>query len=205
MNFKEHWDKVYQTKPLNEVSWFQPEPVTSLQFLKELAIPKDAAIIDIGGGDSFFADHLLQLGYKNITVLDISEAAIQRAKQRLGAKAGFVKWVVADARDFNTGEQYDFWHDRAAFHFLTSEKDITEYLATAIRHLTSAAKIMIGTFSDNGPEKCSGLPVQQYREESLSSLLSKWFLKIKCITTDHLTPFHTIQNFLFCSFQKIIN
>jgi ubiquinone/menaquinone biosynthesis C-methylase UbiE len=202
MDLKEHWENIYQKNQLNEVSWYQQEPGVSLQFLKELHIPKDASIIDIGGGDSLFVDHLLGLGYYKITVLDISPTSIEKAKKRLGHKAEKVKWIVADAKNFIVEEQYDFWHDRAAFHFLITEKDVKAYLQMAKMYIKPNGKMVIGTFSETGPDKCSGLPVQKYKEESLNAVLSKWFQKIKCITSNHLTPFNTFQNFLFCSFQK---
>jgi trans-aconitate methyltransferase len=123
---KKHWENIYHTKELNEVSWFQSTPETSLDFFKDFSVPETAKIIDIGGGDSYLVDNLLDLGYKDITVLDISEAAIERAKQRLGERAGKVKWIVADAVTFKPKEKYDFWHDRAAFHFLTDEQDISD-------------------------------------------------------------------------------
>ena len=203
MNKKQHWEKVFTTKQVDEVSWYQQTPQQSLNFVQQLALPKTAAIIDIGGGDSFFVDHLLQLGYSNITVLDISATAIDKAKQRLGEKAVLVNWVVSDILEFKTELQFDCWHDRAAFHFLTTTKEIENYLAIAQQHIIPAGKLIIGTFSTEGPEKCSGLPVKQYNENMLTVSLQKWFKKIRCITTDHITPFKTIQNFLFCSFQKI--
>ncbi len=203
MNKKEHWEQVFNTKQANEVSWYQPTPLQSLDFVKQLAIPADAAIIDVGGGDSLFVDHLLHLGYKNITVLDISATAISRAKMRLGEKAGAVKWIVSDVLQLNSEEQYDCWHDRAAFHFLTTAPEIDRYLSVAQKHTSPTGKLIIGTFSTAAPEKCSGLPVKQYSENMLASTLQKWFSKIRCITTDHVTPFKTIQQFLFCSFQKI--
>lgn len=203
MNKKSHWEKVFTTKQVNEVSWYQQTPKQSLEFVEQLALPKTAAIIDIGGGDSFFVDHLLQMGFTNITVLDISEAAIKKAQQRLGNKATLVKWVVSDILDFKSDAQFDCWHDRAAFHFLTTEEEIESYLAIAQQHIKPAGKLIIGTFSTEGSEKCSGLPVKQYNENILTFTLQKWFEKIKCVTTDHITPFKTIQNFLFCSFQKV--
>jgi 2-polyprenyl-3-methyl-5-hydroxy-6-metoxy-1,4-benzoquinol methylase len=203
MDLKQHWEKVYNTKQLNEVSWYQPSPKESLQFFKELAIPKNASVIDIGGGDSFLVDHLLALGYTNITVLDISAKAIDKAKERLGNKAALVKWVVSDILDFNNEVKYDCWHDRAAFHFLTTAAEIENYIAIAQKKITAKGKLIMGTFSTDGPEKCSGLPVKQYSENLLSSTLEKWFSKIKCITTNHVTPFKTVQNFLFCSFRKL--
>ncbi len=204
MNSKDHWEKVYSSKKLDEVSWYQPTPETSLQFTAQLNIPKHARIIDIGGGDSLLADHLLSLGYENITVLDISAAAINRAKVRLGAAAARIKWMVSDITDFNTEDRYDFWHDRAAFHFLTTPEQVAAYLAVAQKHIAAGGKMVIGTFASNGPEKCSGLPVKQYSENTLANLLKKYFKKIRCITADHLTPFNTIQHFLFCSFQKTV-
>ena len=205
MNIKEHWEKIYNTKQLNEVSWYQQTPEESLQFFQQLDIVKTASVIDIGGGDSFLVDHLLEMGYSNITVLDISETAINKAKVRLGAKAKQVNWIVADILEFNSNMIYDCWHDRAAFHFLTTEAEVENYIAIAKKHIKPAGKLIIGTFSTEGPEKCSGLPVKQYSEKLLSNILEKWFFKIKCITTNHITPFKTIQNFLFCSFQKLSN
>lgn len=202
MNKKEHWENVFSKKLANEVSWYQPLSKDSLDFISQFNLAKNAAIIDIGGGDSFLVDNLLQLGYTNITVLDISSAAIERAKNRLGNKAAMVNWVVSDILDFATDKKFDCWHDRAAFHFLTTEAEIEKYLSIAEQHISADGKMVIGTFSTEGPEKCSGLPVKQYDESALSAVLQKWFTKIKCITTEHITPFKTIQQFLFCSFQK---
>ena len=203
MSTKTHWEKVYSTKQLNEVSWYQPTPQVSLDFINELNIPKDAAIIDVGGGDSYFADYLLKMGYTDISVLDISEAAIERAKERLGKEAEKINWIIADVTALLTGKKFDFWHDRAAFHFLTTETEVQKYLSVAEKHITGKGKMVIGAFSSSGPTICSGLPVKQYSEKTLSDQLKKWFRKIKCITEDHITPFNTIQNFLFCSFNKI--
>ena len=203
MNLKSHWEKVYASRQLNEVSWYQPAPQVSLDFFHELKIPKNASVIDAGGGDSFLADNLLAAGYTNITVLDISEAAISRAKKRLGKDAEKINWLVSDITELATDKKFDCWHDRAAFHFLTTEEQINKYITVAQNHISENGRLIIGTFSTTGPEKCSGLPIKQYNEESISGLLKKWFEKIKCINVDHTTPFHTIQNFLFCSFKKI--
>jgi 2-polyprenyl-3-methyl-5-hydroxy-6-metoxy-1,4-benzoquinol methylase len=199
---KAHWEKIYQTKSLQEVSWFQPKPETSLNFFSEFKIAKDAKIIDIGGGDSLLVDHLLDLGYTDITVLDISEAALTKAKTRLGNKAGLVKWIEADAATFVSNVQYDFWHDRAAFHFLTSAQEIEHYLQTVQQSIRPNGILVMGTFSEQGPTKCSGIQIKQYSEKSMSDLLTDFFEKIKCITVDHKTPFETIQQFIFCSFRK---
>lgn len=197
---KQHWETVYTTKQPHEVSWTQELPKTSLEFIHGFNLPKTASIIDIGGGDSKLVDYLLDEGYENISVLDISENALLRAKARLGEKASKVRWIVSDITEFHPATTYDLWHDRATFHFLTTENDIDTYLTTA----RSAVKnyMTIGTFSDKGPIKCSGLEVHQYTEETLQEQLNDGFEKIKCITEDHTTPFNTTQNFLFCSFKK---
>ena len=199
---KNHWENIYQTKELKDVSWFQPTPQTSLDLFKQFKVTLDAKVIDIGGGDSFLVDHLLDLGYQDITVLDISKVAIDKAKLRLGDKAKNVKWIVADAASFIPTEKYDFWHDRAAFHFLTDEQEISDYLKTAQENINPKGVLVIGTFSEQGPEKCSGIEIKQYSETTMTKRLNTFFEKIKCITVDHITPFNTIQNFVFCSFRK---
>ena len=168
---KKHWETIYQTTQLNEVSWYQSTPETSLDFIKHFNMPTTAKIIDIGGGDSFFVDHLLDKGYQDITVLDISEAAIERAKQRLGERAKKVKWIVADAADFQPTVKYDFWHDRAAFHFLTDEQEISSYLETAQHSIKPKGVLVVGTFSKQGPKKCSGIEIKQYSENSMTKRL----------------------------------
>lgn len=199
---KKHWENIYETKQLNEVSWFQPTPETSLNFFKEDKIPITAKIIDIGGGDSFLVDHLLDLGYENITVLDISEAALNRAKKRLGNRANHVKWIVADVATFEPTEKYDFWHDRAAFHFLTSDLEIQHYVETVANSIAPNGILVIGTFSEQGPKKCSGIDIKQYSANTLIKLFSSEFEQLNCFTVEHQTPFNTIQQFVFCSFKK---
>lgn len=200
---KKHWENIYQTRELKSVSWFQPVPETALYFLKEFKVPTTAKVIDIGGGDSFLVDHLLDLGYQNITILDISEAAIDRAKLRLGDRAKKVTWIVADAATFEPTEIYDFWYDRAAFHFLTNEQEITNYLETAQKHIHPMGILVIGTFSEQGPKKCSGIEIKQYSETTMTERLKMYFEKIKCLTVDHQTPSGSIQNFIFCSFRRL--
>lgn len=199
---KKHWETIYQTKELNEVSWYQPNPETSLQFFQQLEIPVTAKIIDIGGGDSFLTDHLLDLGYQDLSVLDVSETAIERAKQRLGERAKDVKWIVSDVSDFQPTTSYDCWHDRAAFHFLTKDVEVEKYVQMASKAITTGGKMIIGTFSEQGPKKCSGIDIRQYSETTMTDLFSRYFQKITCITADHKTPFDTTQNFVFCSFRK---
>jgi ubiquinone/menaquinone biosynthesis C-methylase UbiE len=197
---KAHWEKVYATKKSHEVSWTQELPKTSLDFIDSFNLPKSASIIDIGGGDSKLVDYLLDEGFENISVLDISEKAIERAKQRLGNRATKVKWIVSDITDFQPSGTYDCWHDRATFHFLTSTDDIHTYLSTARQAVTKY--MVIGTFSDKGPKKCSMLDVHQYTEADLQKQIQNGFDKLKCVTEDHITPFNTTQNFLFCSFKR---
>ncbi|MEO6304613.1 MAG: class I SAM-dependent methyltransferase [Bacteroidia bacterium] len=200
---KEHWEKVFATKAENEVSWFQTYPKTSMEFLELFNLSLDANIIDVGGGDSYFVDALLEKGYRNIYVLDISANAIERAKARLGDKAKSVNWIVSDITEFQPDVKFDFWHDRAAFHFLTSEEKIYKYVSIAEDSINQNGYLILGTFSENGPTKCSGLEIKQYNETSMSARFEIGFNRIKCVTEDHQTPFNTIQNFLFCSFQKM--
>lgn len=196
---KNHWEKIYTEKQPHEVSWTQEVPSTSLTFIHGFNLPKTASIIDIGGGDSKLVDFLLQEGFQDIAVLDISEEALTRAKKRLGAEANKVTWICSDIIDFRPDKHYDLWHDRATFHFLTSGDQIEKYLTVA--RLSVKGFLTIGTFSHDGPTKCSGLEIRQYNETELQHTLSKGFVKLKCITEDHQTPFHTSQNFLFCSFK----
>lgn len=199
-NRKEHWEKVYASKQPHEVSWTQELPQTSLDFVHSFNLSRTASIIDIGGGDSKLVDYLLAEGFENITVLDISEKAIERSKQRLGGKAEKVNWIVSDVTEFHPATTYDCWHDRATFHFLTTATDIDTYLNTARQAVKKF--MVIGTFSDKGPKKCSMLDVHQYTEEQLQEQLHDGFDKLKCVTEDHTTPLHATQNFLFCSFKR---
>ena len=203
-SLQNHWNKIYETKQPNEVSWTQDIPITSLNFINSFNLSKDAKIIDIGGGDSKLVDFLLEDGYENLTVLDISEKAIQRAKIRLGKKADKIKWIISDINDFEPQQNYTVWHDRAAFHFLTTPEQVTRYISTAKKAVTNF--LTIGTFSDSGPKKCSGLDIKQYSEILLQAELSSAFEKIKCITEDHKTiifnPYGDLNHFLFCSFKK---
>lgn len=198
-----HWDKVYKTKNPDQVSWTQKIPKTSLDFIHSFRLTKTAKIIDIGGGDSNLVDYLLKEGFENITVLDISVQALDKAKRRLGNRAKKINWVVCDITEFQPDTTFDVWHDRATFHFLTTREQIAKYMHTARNSVSGF--LTIGTFSDNGPEKCSGLQIKQYSEEKLIAELQNGFDKIRCITEDHITPSNIRQNFLFCSFKKHLN
>lgn len=199
---KEHWERIYSTKASNEVSWTQNAPSTSLAFIHSFNIPQNAPVIDVGGGESHLVDHLLDEGFTNITVLDISGTALDRSKTRLGEKAKFVKWIVSDVTEFIPDQSYVLWHDRATFHFLTTKTDVEKYLTIASSALSGHGVMTIGTFSESGPDRCSGLDVRKYSEQVLEKTLADNFEKVKCIHEDHVTPFNTVQNFLFCSFLK---
>lgn len=199
---KTHWENIYETKAESDFSWFQPYPQTSVDFINLFKLPKTASIIDIGGGDSHLADTLLELGYTDITVLDISAKSIERAKTRLGEKAAAITWMESDIVDFEPQRKYDFWHDRAAFHFLTTEIQIIKYLSVVGAAIQSDGYLVLGTFSDTGPTKCSGLEIKQYTEASMSALFERDFKRIKCVEEIHVTPLNIQQNFVFCSFQR---
>lgn len=201
-SYKQHWENVFSTKAAEEVSWFQRYPKTSMEFVALFDLPLNAPIIDIGGGDSHFVDALLDKGYQNIYVLDISAHAIARAKERLGERASKVHWIVSDVTEFEAPVTFDFWHDRAAFHFLTTEEKIYQYVSIAESAIKKEGFLVLGTFSENGPRKCSGLEIRQYSEASMSARFEVAFDRIKCITENHTTPFQTVQNFLFCSFKR---
>jgi ubiquinone/menaquinone biosynthesis C-methylase UbiE len=201
MKNKNHWNAIYENKQPNEVSWTQEKPAISLELISRLNLPKTAKIIDIGGGDSTLVDFLLHLDFEDITVLDISEKAIEKAKLRLGKLAGRVKWIISDITEFQPEESYDLWHDRAAFHFLTQDEQIVKYKQIVNSNVNKY--LIIATFSSHGPKKCSGLEIKQYTIESLADLFSKDFNAIDGFYQDHKTPFGTMQNFVFCEFIKV--
>jgi ubiquinone/menaquinone biosynthesis C-methylase UbiE len=184
---KDHWERIYATKKRDELSWTQNIPKTSLDFLHGFNLSKDSSIIDIGGGESNFVDFLLDEGFTDITVLDISEHALQKTKDRLGNKAHRVKWIVSDITKFRSKKKYHVWHDRATFHFLTTENQIGKYISLASALIDKNGFMTIGTFSENGPVKCSGLIIRQYSEQLLNSVLKVHFKKMQCITEDHET------------------
>lgn len=199
---KNHWETIYTTKQPHEVSWTQKIPSISMEFIESMKIAKTASIIDVGGGDSKLVDVLIEKGFTDITVLDISAAAIERAKKRLGTKANLVNWVISDILEFKTNKRFDVWHDRAAFHFQTEETSIQQYIEL-VKNLAND-KIIVGTFSVDGPKKCSGLEVKQYEEKTMKYLFEENnFRNIECKREDHITPSGNIQNFIFCSFHKL--
>lgn len=201
VDVKEHWETIYQTKKSNEVSWYQKEPTTSLRLIAELGLNKDAKIIDIGAGDSRLVDNLLVLGYRKISVLDVSANALKRAKKRIGSNTASVQWIVSDIRDFETNDRYDLWHDRAVLHFLTTEEDMNKYARIVRRSLKPDGYLIVATFSEHGPKRCSGLDVTQYSQESMKKLFNN-FEHVKSFEEEHTTPSGTIQNFIYGVFQN---
>ena len=198
---KTHWETIYSTKSPAEVSWTQDVPHLSLEFIRSYQLPENAPIIDVGGGDSRLVDFLLEDGYTDLTILDISGAAIERAKARLGSEADKVTWIEIDILDFRPDRKYMLWHDRAAFHFQTTDHAIARYLDIVEGAVTGYA--VIGTFSTSGPLKCSGLEIRQYDEESLRTAFEEHgFSSLSCRREDHVTPSGKIQNFVFCGFRK---
>lgn len=205
MDKRRFWNNVYHEKPLEAVGWYQQVPKESLDLIKVTDLDKSVKIIDVGGGDSLLADHLLQHGFENITVLDISSKAIERAKKRLGQLSDKIKWIQKDIRAFNPSEKYSIWHDRACLHFLTDDKDVEIYRKIAASALHVGGKLILGTFSRTGPSMCSGLPVRRYDSEALNDLFSSSFTSLHNFETIHITPSGSIQNYVFCTFKKITN
>ena len=198
----EHWENVFATKAENEVSWFQSKPVTSIQLIQSCKVPKDAKIIDVGGGDSYLIDSLLELGYTNLYLLDISEKAIERAKKRLAEHLDKVTFIVSSNIDFCLKDTFEIWHDRASFHFLTDENEIQKYKFNVLESLKKDGVLILATFSEDGPIKCSGLDITQYSVEKLEAIFEEDFELENCFTEDHTTPFDTIQNFIFFQYKK---
>lgn len=197
---KEHWEKIYKEKSPQEVSWTQDEPRPSLRFIRETSLAKDARIIDVGGGDSKLVDRLLEEGYQDLTVLDLSAKALEKARMRIGERAKEVEWVVSDVLDFRPEQPFEFWHDRATFHFLTEEEQVERYVELVKDHVKGY--MLIGTFSDTGPEKCSGLPVQRYDEAGIEARFSEYFELIRSWREVHVTPDGKEQNFIFAGFMR---
>ncbi|WP_373056725.1 trans-aconitate 2-methyltransferase [Zunongwangia sp. H14] len=201
-DLKTHWDEIYRTKQCTELSWYEPMPETSLNFIKDFNLEKDSAILDVGGGDSVLAEFLLAQEYQNLSVLDISDEALECAKARIGDRAGEVNWIQANVTSFQPKEQYDLWHDRAAFHFLTDEADVQKYLEALKKAVKAGGYVLMATFAKNGPESCSELPVKRYGIGELQDLFEEGFRTLGCKNVDHTTPSGEVQSFTFCSFQK---
>jgi ubiquinone/menaquinone biosynthesis C-methylase UbiE len=203
MDRRSHWDAVFEQKPLETLSWYQLVPETSLQLIRSLSLSPDARMLDVGGGDSLLVDHLLAEGYQQLTLLDISARALERSRRRLGTTAKTVEWVQSDILQYQTDHRFDCWHDRAAFHFFTDPEDIRLYVEKAAAFIKPGGYLIIGTFSENGPERCSGLPVQRYSETPMKMVFAKDFEPVNCVHADHTTPAGQPQSFLFCLFKRL--
>lgn len=198
MDAKTHWDNVYATKAAEAVSWYQPHLEISLALI-EKAANRQASIIDVGGGESTLVDDLILRGYKNITVLDISQTAIDVTRKRLGLAEKQVHWLVGDITEVQLQQHaYDVWHDRAVFHFLTMSKDRTTYIRQAVHAVKPGGHVIIGTFGPEGPAKCSGLEVMRYDVQSLQEEFGRGFPLVESVRELHRTPFGTAQQFVYC-------
>ena len=197
-----HWQNVYATKGEAEVSWFQDSPTISFEMIRAANQDHGAAIIDIGGGASRLVDVLLEAGYRDVAVLDLSANALDAAKKRIGPAASRVDWIVADATTWRPGRSYNVWHDRAAFHFLTDPRDRAAYVERLRSAITPGGHVIIATFAPDGPEKCSGLPVQRHDSASLAAELGPEFELIETRSETHHTPWKSTQAFQFSRFKR---
>ena len=204
MTDEKHWNKIYTEKTPLEVSWFQNEPSISLQLIAATGIAKNTAIIDVGGGASRLVDHLLEAGYENVAILDISASAIEHAQSRLGKEQEKVEWFVSNITCFEPPRKFDLWHDRAVFHFLTQESDRKLYIKHLNQGLLKNGHLIIATFAIGGPEKCSGLDIVQYDEEKMSAELGDGFELQDVHHELHITPDNKEQKFIYFHYKKVV-
>jgi len=202
MQSKEHWERVYSTKPSNSVSWYQEHAEQSLRLIQQTGVAHTGSIIDVGGGASTLVDDLLLDGYRDLTVLDLSAAALEAAQARLGERAAAVRWIEGDVTTVALPEHaYDVWHDRAVFHFLTDEADRRAYVAQVLRFVKPHGHIIVATFAEDGPTQCSGLPVMRYSPTELHGQFGPSFSLLKQEREAHHTPFGTTQKFIYCYYR----
>jgi SAM-dependent methyltransferase len=199
---REHWDRVYKTKRDDEVSWYQLRPERSLALITEAAGDRTKSIIDIGGGASRLVDELIAAGYSDVTVLDVSSVALSHAKARLGQKAETVNWIVADITEWRPQRAWAVWHDRAVFHFLTDNALQDAYISALSQATTAGPTIILATFALDGPERCSGLPVQRYSPQTLAARLGRKFVLTGEAAERHRTPSGAIQSFAYAVFKR---
>jgi SAM-dependent methyltransferase len=199
---QDHWEQVYTSKGETGVSWFQDNPAPSLELIEQARRGSDTGIIDIGGGASRLADGLLARGFRRLTVLDISSAALDLAALRLGRRASEVQWIVADVTQWHPSRRFDVWHDRAAFHFLVDPVDRAAYVARLRSALVPGGHAIIATFAADGPDTCSGLPVLRYDAATLATELGAEFTLVDSRPHDHVTPGNSSQRFQFSVFRR---
>lgn len=197
-----HWQTVYETRAPDSVSWYEPTPESSLLLIAEARLPLDAGILDAGGGASLLTHGLLDAGYRNLTVADISAAALARSRTELGERGSAVQWVQADLRSHNFGRTFDLWHDRAVFHFMVEEEDRKAYLGTLRRSLRPGGHLVIATFGPDGPQQCSNLPTARYDAQQLSVLLGEEFRLVSSRLVDHHTPSGKVQQFTYAHLKR---
>jgi SAM-dependent methyltransferase len=200
-DWKDHWEGIYAHKDPAEVSWYHAHPQHSLSLIGDTGIGTAASIIDVGGGASTLVDHLLQAGYRDITVLDIARTAIERAQQRLGDLSQQITWVEGNITDYSPGRTFDIWHDRSVFHFLTLDHDRELYLKALHNSLKPGGQAIIATFSDIGPGRCRGLDIRRYNPESLNFALGSELHMVETLTEEHRTPEGGLQQFVYCRFR----
>ena len=200
MDNKKHWENIYQKKEIDGVSWYQKIPSESLQLIKKYSISNSDKIIDIGCGKSFLADNLLELNYTNISLIDISSNALKEVKERLQNKS--LNFIETDILNFNSNDKYDIWHDRAVFHFITDREGIKKYISLCIEYINKEGILIIGTFAEDGPLKCSGLEIKRYSVDQISDLFKETFELVESFKMLHKTPFDTEQSFSFCVLRK---
>lgn len=201
-DMKQYWEEIYEERATDEVSWYQSRPEMSLRMIEAARISVSDPIIDVGGGASRLVDHLVELGHTDLTVLDISRTALDRAKDRLGQAAKSVRWMEADITHLAPDRRYALWHDRAVFHFLTGRQDRARYLEALNRSVTPGGHVVIATFALDGPEQCSGLPVQRYSDELLQETLGGDYELVAKDRETHVTPAGKRQKFIFTLFRR---
>ena len=203
MQSKEHWEQVYSTKAENSVSWFQEHARQSVELIGSTGVPKSAKIIDVGGGASTLVDDLFAEGYQHITVLDLSEAALAASRARLAERASSVSWLAGDITKIALPlHEFDVWHDRAVFHFLTTREEREAYVHAVIQAVKPGGHVIVATFAEDGPEKCSGLPVMRYSADGLHAEFGTPFTLLQQEREEHHTPFGTVQKFIYCLCRK---
>ncbi len=203
MNRQQHWNTVYTTKGERDVSWFEASPDVSIEMIEAAGLTRDTCVLDVGGGDSRLVDLLVARGLTCVAVLDVARAALERAQARLGEKGSDVNWIEADVTGDWSWKPVDIWHDRAVFHFLTSEDDRARYKKRLHEMLKPGGSAIIATFAPEGPEKCSGLPVARYSTESLASELGDQFALVEARRHLHTTPWGATQAFQYSRFRKL--
>lgn len=206
MQSKEHWEQVYTTKSQNNVSWFQEHALQSVELIVSTGVSKEANIIDVGGGASTLVDDLLAIGHRHVTALDLSDAALAASRTRLGDRAFDVSWLVGDITKAELPRHaYDVWHDRAVFHFLTTREEREAYVNAVLRAVKPGGHVIVATFAEDGPEKCSGLPVMRYSADGLHAEFGAPFTLLQQAREVHHTPFGTDQKFMYCLCRKESN